>query len=143
MKKIILIASLAFSINTFAQTSSDIPTNEIVEYSSSIGNVNNSLELASCERCEDVNCVSLNTSWGTGYNEGTFYTQVTNNTNSTVTYKLCVLRKNGYWSCGTDQLKAYATSYKMPESNADGHTILYAAYGDWQTQECKFPDPNK
>jgi hypothetical protein len=97
-----------------------------------------------CQRCETGNCISVKFWWGTGaYDKETYYSKVTNNTDTTVTYKLCVLQKDGHWDCGTDQVKPYATSSTIYYANASnkGESIYYAAFGDVVHQECNFPNP--
>jgi hypothetical protein len=148
MKKIILLSILVFNLSAFAQQKFDILKNAIGVYVSINNEIMNDAkstsDLMMCDRCEERNCISVKNWWGTGsFDKETFYTKVTNNTNSTITYKLCVLKKNGYWSCGTDQVRAFSASSTLSYSNVAGESKYWAAYGEWKTQECKFPDPNK
>ncbi len=157
MKRIILIAIIAFSLNAFAQVTSNITVGENMSDNSFNKNINgteiaiyivneNSNEGADCKRCENSGCVTMRNWWGTGsYDKDVFYSKATNHTDQTITYKFCVLKKDGYWSCGTDQIGAYATSSTWDNYNikGSGETILMAAYGDRNSHGCVFPDPNK
>ena len=99
-----------------------------------------------CHMCQtNDHCVTVKQWHGTATGDCENYAKVINNTNSVITYQLCVLKANGSWDCGTDQVQPYSESTTGYYCNiASGFkTKIWAAYGDWIHQECKFPNPNK
>ena len=142
--KLLFLGILLWSVSMLGQKSYEPLINEQDTFIVLNTNPTEGQNKISCQRCETSGCISIKFWWGTGaYDKETYYSKVTNNTDTTVTYKLCVLQKNGHWDCGTDQVKPYSSSSTTYYANASnkGESIYYAAYGDWIHQECSFPNP--
>ena len=126
--------------NNISTSSNDKNTNLTITERDNNTDLPTTKEKSTCTRCESEGCVGVKFKWS---DDGWYHSEVTNTTNTIVTYKLCVLRTDGIWDCITDNIKPFGTDKSYFTTAAkSGQYKLYAAYGDWVNQTCNFPNPN-